>query len=323
MKSLDYISRKQQEYHQYNDYIFKQTVQKRANGVLKLLGIPYTINNIILSEITDLGPKIHRLDFAGETIKNGEDICFVLECQSQLPTDDDILRFFQYVSSLLVLKKQKVELYILCMQKAPYNEKEFVLNDDCTYTMHVISLKDIRAEDIFKRIEDKNYNHISDEDIAALQLIAYTDYDETTLEILKRAHKTVEQLNITDQNEKQAIFYILNILSVNMLDENDYTEFMEETEMILDPRERYMKKKMQEEYEEKLKEEKQRLKELKQAHNKKLKEEKQAHNKKLKEEKQAHNKKLKEIAKKLKEEKIPIETITKTTGLTEKEIQNP
>ena len=46
--------------------------------------------------------------------------------------------------------------------------------------------------------------------------------------------------------------------------------------MILDPRERYMKKKMQEEYEEKLK-----------------------------------------------EEKIPIETITKTTGLTEKEIQNP
>ena len=68
--------------------------------------------------------------------------------------------------------------------------------------------------------------------------------------------------------------------------------------MILDPRERYIKKKMQEEYEEKLKEEKQRLKELK----------------------QAHNKKLKEIAKKLKEEKIPIETITKTTGLTEKEI---
>lgn len=279
MKSLGYILRKQQE---YNDHIFKQTVQKRANGVLKLLRIPYTINNTILSEITDLGPKIHKLDFAGETIKNSEDICFVLECQSQLPTDDDILRFFQYVSSLLVLKKQKVELYILCMQKAPYNEKEFVLNDDCTYTMHVISLKDIRAEDIFKRIEDKNYNHISDEDIAALQLIAYTDYNETTLEILKRAHKTVEQLNITNQNEKQAIFYILNILSVNMLDENDYTEFIEETGMILDPRERCMKKKMQEEYEEKLKEEKQRLKELK----------------------QAHKKKLKEIAKKLKEEKI-------------------
>ena len=92
------------------------------------------------------------------------------------------------------------------MQKAPYNEKEFVLNDDCTYTMHVISLKDIRAEDIFKRIEDKNYNHISDEDIAALQLIAYTDYNETTLEILKRAYKTVEQLNITNQNENKQYF---------------------------------------------------------------------------------------------------------------------
>ena len=149
MNSLSYISKQKRNYYQYNDYIFKQTVQRRANGVLKLLGIPYTINNIILSEITDLGPKIHRLDFAGETIKNGEDICFVLECQSQLPTDDDILRFFQYVSSLLVLKKKKVELYILCMQKAPYDKKEFVLNDDCTYTMHVISLKDIKANDIF------------------------------------------------------------------------------------------------------------------------------------------------------------------------------
>ena len=104
--------------------------------------------------------------------------------------------------------------------------------------------------------------------ILLLTLVIYTDYNETTLEILKRAYKTVEQLNITNQNEKQAIFYILNILSVNMLDENDYTEFMEETEMILDPRERYMKKKMQEEYEEK-------LKELKQANNKKLKEQKQ------------------------------------------------
>ena len=56
------------------DYIFKQTVQKHANGVLKLLGIPYIINNIILSEITDLGPKIHRLDFVHSDIKASNDL---------------------------------------------------------------------------------------------------------------------------------------------------------------------------------------------------------------------------------------------------------
>ncbi len=283
MNSLSHISMKNHVYYQYSDYVFKQTVQKRANGVLKLLGIPYTINNIILSEITDLGPKIHRLDFAGETIKNGEDICFVLECQSQLPTDDDILRFFQYVSSLLVLKKKKVELYILCMQKAPYNKKEFVLNDDCTYTMHVISLKDIKAKDIFKRIEDKRYNHISDEDIAALQLIAYTDYSEPALEILKKAHDTVEKLNIANPNEKEAILYILNILSVNMLDENDYNEFMEVTEMILNPRDRYLINKTRKEEKEKYEEETKKQKEKYEEETKKLKEKYEEETKKLKE----------------------------------------
>ena len=86
MNDLNNISKKEYEYPQYNDYVFKQTVQKRANGVLKLLNLPYEINNIILSEITSFGPKLHRLDFASEAIKNGEDICFVLECQSELPT---------------------------------------------------------------------------------------------------------------------------------------------------------------------------------------------------------------------------------------------
>ena len=259
MDKLSNISTKDYEYPQFTDYVFKKTVHRYANGVLKLLGIPYTINNIILSEITDLGPKIHRLDFAGEALKNGEEICFVLECQSKLPNDDDILRFFQYVSSLLVLKKQKVELYILCMQKAPYNKKEFVLNDDCVYTMHVLSLKNIKAKDIFKRFEGKKYNQLTEEDIAALQLIAYTDYPEPTLEILKKAYNIIEKLDFDDINEKLAILYIFEVLSANMLDEKEYKEFQEETEMILNPRDRYLLTKQKEElnkkYAEELKEE--------------------------------------------------------------------
>lgn len=120
------IKDKKYEYKQYSDYIFKSTVQKRANGVLKFLEIPYTINNIILSEISAFGPQLHRMDFVGE------DICLILECQSKLPTDDDISRFFQYVASLRVMKNKKVELYILCTKKAPYTKKEYVLNDECT-----------------------------------------------------------------------------------------------------------------------------------------------------------------------------------------------
>ena len=119
MNKLKNISAKEYEYPHYNDYVFKQTVQKYADGVLKLLGIPYTINNIILAEITDFGPKIHRLDFAVDVTKNNEEISFVLECQSKLPNDDDILRFFQYASSLLTLKKEKSGIIHTVHGKSP------------------------------------------------------------------------------------------------------------------------------------------------------------------------------------------------------------
>ena len=140
MNDLKNISNENYEYLHYTDYVFKQTVQKRANGLLKFLNIPYRIHNIILSEVASKGPALHRLDFAGEAMKNDEIICLILECQSRLPTDEDIKRFFQYVSSLSVLKNKKIELYILCTEDAPYKTREYILNDDCRYSMKVISL---------------------------------------------------------------------------------------------------------------------------------------------------------------------------------------
>ena len=217
MKKLKHISGK--KYKHYNDYVFKKTVEERANGVLEFLKIPYRIDKILVSEITNIGQKIHRLDFAGEVRKDGETICIILECQKNLPTEDDILRFFQYVSSLRVLKRKKVELYILCLKPAPYESKEFEINDECIYTMHIISLKDIKAQEIFKNIENKiKYNlEITDGEIAALQLIAYTDYSESTLEIIKKAHNFVEEMKL-DITDKFAVMYILDVLSANMLE---------------------------------------------------------------------------------------------------------
>ena len=143
------------EYAQYNDYNFKSILQKRANGLLKFIGIPYKIKKIILSELTSMGPTIHRIDFAGEADVENDEICVIQECQTNLPTEDDITRFFQYVSSLRVFKKCKVELFILCTKKASYDKKDFIINDECTYTMHMISLKDFKAKEIFKNIENK------------------------------------------------------------------------------------------------------------------------------------------------------------------------
>lgn len=63
MKKLKHISGK--KYKHYNDYVFKKTVEERANGVLEFLKIPYRIDKILVSEITNIGQKIHRLDFCG------------------------------------------------------------------------------------------------------------------------------------------------------------------------------------------------------------------------------------------------------------------
>ncbi|MBQ7928632.1 MAG: hypothetical protein IJ287_07840, partial [Methanobrevibacter sp.] len=216
------------------------------------VGIPYRINRTLISEITNLGPSISRLDFVGEANHNGKTISLILECQTKLPTDDDIKRFFQYVSSIRIFKDNDVELYILCVENAPYTKKEFVLNEGCVYTMHVISLKDFKADEIFKCIEDKlkNNDEITDEDIASLQLIVYTDFEESRLEILNRARKLFEKISerlVFDINEKMAAIYLFDVLSANMLDENEYESYVEENVMILNPVERYIDKKSREE----------------------------------------------------------------------------
>ena len=141
-------------YNHYNDYAFKSILLDRANGLLKFAEIPYNIKRMMISEVTNLGPSISRLDFVGEAEKDGNSISLILECQTKLPTDEDIKRFFQYVSSIRIFKDCNVELFILCVEKPSYTKKEFVLKDDCVYTMHVISLKVFKAKDIFKNAED-------------------------------------------------------------------------------------------------------------------------------------------------------------------------
>ena len=246
MKSQNEILDKQ--YRHYNDYVFKSIVQKRANGILKFVKIPYRINRMLISEYTNLGPSISRMDFVGEAEKNGRTISLILECQTDPPTDDNIKRFFQYVSSLRIFKDNNVELYILCTKRLSYEKREFILNDDCKYTMHIISLKDFRAIDIFKSIEEKLENdyEITDDDIASLQLIIYTDFRETKLEILNRARELLEEISqrsVFDINEKLAIIYLFDMLSANMLDAGEHKKYMEMNSMLINPRDRYFKNK--------------------------------------------------------------------------------
>ena len=279
-------------YLHYTDYVFKKILKKYCDGVLKFLNIPYKLKRINQSEITGYGPKIYRMDFTGDVLDGIEELSLILECQTYLPQEDDIKRFFQYITLIRTFKNQNVELYILLTEKAPYDSLNFKINEDCIYKMNVISLKDIKATDIFNKIEHKlKYRKkITEEDIAALQLIAYTSYTETTLEILKKANTLINKIPL-DINEKEAIIYILDVLSANMLNEKDKIEYMEETKMLINPRDEYMKN-------EGIKEGKEEGKQ------------------------EGIQEKTEEIARKLLNKNMPLKEISEITELTIQEIKN-
>lgn len=106
------------KYLHYNDYYFKSILQKRANGLLDFVKIPFRITNVLVSEYNNLGPHISRLDFVGEAVGENQTVILILECQTNLPTDDDIRRFFQYVASLHYLRTTMLNYSYYALKKA-------------------------------------------------------------------------------------------------------------------------------------------------------------------------------------------------------------
>ena len=304
---------KEKKYLHYTDYIFKRSLEKYANGILKFLNLPYTIKKINQSEITDYGPKIRRLDFTGDVTTQAETLSLILECQTYIPTEDDLKRFFQYIALIRSFKNHDVELYILLTEKAPFESIDFKIKENCTYTMNVISLKNTKATDIFNRINNKlkHKKKINEEDIAALQLIVYTDFEESPAEILKKTHKLINSIEIEDVNEKKAILYILDVLSANMLNAKERNEYLEETTMLLNPRDEYMKNKGIEEGMKKG-EEKGMKKGMKKGEEKGMK----------KGMKKGRNELQLEMVKELQKRNYPINEICEITKLTKQEIKN-
>ena len=167
-----------------------------------------------------------------------------------------------------------------------------MINENCIFTMHVISLKDIKAKDIFKNIENKLKNNIkiTDDDIASLQLIIYTSYDEPRVKILNKTFNLIQKIadkTNMDINELSAITYLLDGLCANMLSEEEQKEYVGGSKMIFNPRERY-----------------------------------HYNEGKYEGRKEGIKEGMKKVAKNLILEDMPIKKIMKVTGLTKEEILN-
>ena len=79
-----------------------------------------------------------------------------------------------------------------------------------------------------------------------MQLIIYTDYDESKLEILNKTRTLLEEISerlVFDINEKLAVLYLFDMLSANMLDSEEHDRYMEMNTMLVNPRDRYFKNK--------------------------------------------------------------------------------
>ena len=136
-------------YRHHNDYLVKGVLEKRAQGVLNLAGIQCKVTSIGKQEYTRFGPKLNRVDFVCDGERGDKKLTVILECQTIEPTEGDIYRFFQYASSLFDYKHHDIELYVLCLEKVKKNIRKVTLNDESQFIIHVISLKDYKAEAMF------------------------------------------------------------------------------------------------------------------------------------------------------------------------------
>ena len=76
------------------------------------------------------------------------------------------------------------------------------------------------------------------------------DLQKTELEILTKALKLLNEIadkSNMDINEKTAIIYLLDVLSTNMLNNEEYEKYMGENTMLINPVERYCIEKGREE----------------------------------------------------------------------------
>ena len=138
-------------YAHYHDYNIKSILEKRSNSLLRVVGIPHEIRSVIFKEVTGMGPAIRRLDFAADVgVLDEIPLTLILECQTIFPTDDDLDRFFEYLVFFKKLTKGDVEVYILCMDEIDRNHIKYRINKDSYFIFNLVSLKNLKAEEIFK-----------------------------------------------------------------------------------------------------------------------------------------------------------------------------
>ena len=158
--------------NKYEDLGFKEVSLKNLKGLLKVLGIDATPQKLLsVNYVSSEGRKL-VLDLA---FLDTEDIIHHIEFQSQKPTLEDMVRFFEYDAALMRQYKKAVRTYIVTTANVLNPIRRSPMHNCCDPTPKFINFIDFNGDEILNRISDKVENNLdlTDKEQAELSLIAF------------------------------------------------------------------------------------------------------------------------------------------------------
>ena len=194
--------------YQIEDQLFKYATKEDGIGLLDLVKktdvdldkINTKTENLTFNptELIELDPKVYKTDVIMEL----DDVIVLTEFQSTPMRTMDDKRCRLYTALVDYANKNNKPIIVLVISTAEKTKiRKYKLNDDCVFTIPVISLKDFNGDKIISKIEYKlkNNKKITRDDMLHLSLVPFMSSKRP---LDKQIEKTVQTLDKVRNNQE-------------------------------------------------------------------------------------------------------------------------
>ena len=194
--------------YQEEDQMFKYATKEDGIGLLDLVkktdvnldNLNTNTKNLTFNptELIELDPKVYKTDVIMEL----DDVIVLTEFQSTPMRTMDDKRCRLYTALVDYANKNNKPVVLLVISTAEKTKiRKYKLNDDCVFTIPVISLKDFNGDKIISKIEYKlkNNKKITRDDMLHLALVPFMSSKRP---LDKQIEKTVQTLDKIRTNQE-------------------------------------------------------------------------------------------------------------------------
>ena len=194
--------------YQEEDQMFKYATKEDGIGLLDLVkktnvnldNMNTNTKNLTYNptELIELDPKVYKTDMIMEL----DDVIVLTEFQSTPMRTIDDKRCRLYTALVDYANKNNKPIILLVISTAEKTKiRKYKLNDDCVFTIPVISLKDFNGDKIISKIEYKlkNNKKITRDDMLHLALVPFMSSKRP---LDKQIEKTVQTLDKIRTNQE-------------------------------------------------------------------------------------------------------------------------